>query len=188
MGSRTGIALLAAVIFASVVGVLLYTAPPPDPMAAGREAPTFALPSLPDAVPVSLEAQRGRVVLLNFWATWCKPCESEMPSMENLHRELAGQPFTLLAVSVDTDLDAVKAFRDRFGLTFPILYGADGSAGRELAERYDTFRYPESFLIGRDGKVVARFVGPREWDAEGYVARIRRLIDEPAGGAPASKP
>jgi thiol-disulfide isomerase/thioredoxin len=115
-------------------------------------------------------------VLVNFWATWCKPCELEMPSMERLHRTLAGQPFTLLAISVDTDAAAVRAFRDRFGLTFPILYAPDGSATKQVAERYDTFRYPESFLIGRDGRVAARFVGPREWDAEGYVERIRRLI------------
>jgi len=179
MASRLGIALLAAVIFATVAGVLLYTTPPPDPVAEGREAPAFSLPFIGDDTPVSLEALRGRVVLVNFWATWCKPCESEMPSMERLHNALADVPFTLLAISVDTDAAAVRAFRDRFALSFPILYSPDGVAAKQVAERYDTFRYPESFLIDRNGRIAARFVGPREWDAEGYVERIRRLAAEP---------
>lgn len=180
MASRSGLVLLAAVIFATIAGVLLYTTPPPDPVAEGATAPAFTLPSLPDDAPISLESQRGRVVLVNFWATWCKPCETEMPSMQRLQQTLAGEPFTLLAVSVDTDAAAVRAFRDHFGLTFPILYAPDGVAAKRVAERYETFRYPESFLIGRDGRIAARFVGPREWDAAGYVDRIRHLAADPA--------
>lgn len=175
MASRAGIALLAAVIFAAVAGVLLYTAPPPDPAAEGAMAPDFTLPALADDASVSLSSLRGRVVLVNFWATWCPPCEAEMPSMERLHRALAGEPFTLLAVAVDADPAAVRSFRERFGLTLPILYAADGSEAEAVARRYGTFQYPESFLIGPDGRIAARFVGPRDWDAAGYVERIRRL-------------
>jgi len=175
MASRAGIALLAAVLFAAVAGVLLYTAPPPDPVAEGVEAPGFTLRALADETPISLASLRGRVVLVNFWATWCPPCEAEMPSMERLHRALADVPFTLLAVSVDEDAEKVRAFRDRFGLTFPILYAPGGSEAKAVAESYGTRQYPESFLIGPDGRVAARFVGPREWDAVGYLDRIRRL-------------
>ena len=160
------LAVAAGAIFAVLSGRT------PEPIAAGQPAPTFALPSLPSDAPVSLDSLRGRIVLLNFWATWCKPCEEEMPAMERLHRSLAGKPFALIAVSVDEDRAVVEAFRERLDLSFPILL----DPSKDVAHAYQTFRYPESFLIGADGKVVARFVGPREWDAGAYVDRIRELV------------
>jgi peroxiredoxin len=137
----------------------------------GNPAPDFALPVLDDGE-LTLGSLRGRVVLLNFWATWCKPCEDEMPAMQRLHDGLAGAEFELVAVSVDEGDDEVRAFRDRLGLRFPILR----DPGKRAAGAYQTFRFPESWLIDRDGIVVARYVGPREWDDPIYVERIRRLI------------
>ncbi len=121
---------------------------------------------------------RGKVVLLNFWATWCKPCEDEMPAMERLYRALAGSDFELVAVSVDEDDAVVGAFADRLGLTFPILL----DRSKKVASAYQTFRFPESLLVGRDGVVLERYVGPKEWDADAYVDRIRRLVAEGAAG------
>jgi thiol-disulfide isomerase/thioredoxin len=112
-------------------------------------------------------------VLVNFWATWCESCKDEMPAMETLYRELNGAGFDLIAISVDDDRAIVAAFRDELGLTFPILLDPEKNA----ATAYQTFRFPESFLIGQDGIVVERYIGPKEWAAPAYVSRIRRLLE-----------
>ena len=111
-------------------------------------------------------------MLVNFWATWCKPCEDEMPAMQRLSGALHDEGFQLLAVSVDDEPDVVVEFNNRLGLTFPILMDTE----KRVAQVYQTYRFPESFLVGRDGRVVERYIGPREWDAAVYVERIRRLL------------
>lgn len=133
-------------------------------------APGFSLEAL-DGTESALSERAGRWVLLNFWATWCKPCEDEMPSMERLYQRLEGEPFELLAVSVDAADAPVAEFRTRFGLSFPILLDPERTASRA----YQTSRYPESFLVGADGVVVERYIGPRTWDAPEYEQRIRKL-------------
>lgn len=161
------------VVFAAVLLVLLAE-PPGDPVGPGSSAPPFTLVRLyppPAGERVSLEDFRGRAVLLNFWATWCKPCEEEMPALARLHQALEGEPFELLAVSVDEDPGVVQAFRARLGLEFPILHDPD----KEVARAYQVFKYPETLLVDGTGRVVTRFVGPREWDAEVYVDRIREV-------------
>ena len=96
-----------------------------------------------------------------------------MPAMERLYQSLRGQDFELLAVSVDVgDAGGASAFRDRLGLSFPILRDPD----RAVANRYQSLRFPESWLVGRDGTLVARFIGPREWDAPEYAGRVRELV------------
>lgn len=143
------------------------------PIEPGVLAPGFSLPILGRDASLTLESLRGKVVLLNFWATWCKPCEDEMPEMENLYRTLGSQDFDLIAVSVDNDRQAVEEFVARLGLTFPILLDPQ----KRVADAYQSYRFPESYLIDRDGVIVMRYIGPREWDAPAYVARIRRLLE-----------
>jgi peroxiredoxin len=163
-------------IVASVAAAALYAlfagGSTPPPLGRGSTAPGFELPNL-DGGSLALSQVNGKVVLVNFWATWCKPCEDEMPAMETLYRELHGAGFELIAISVDDDRAAVAAFRDRLGLSFPILIDAE----QDAAAAYQTFRFPESFLIGRDGIVVERYIGPKEWAAPAYVSRVRRLLD-----------
>ncbi|NNL84137.1 MAG: TlpA family protein disulfide reductase [Myxococcales bacterium] len=142
-----------------------------ETIAAGRAAPAFELASL-DGGTISLAAQRGRVVFLNFWATWCKPCEDEMPAMERLYQELGGDRFEMIAVAVGDQADDVRAFRDRLGLSFPIVLDPN----RELAARYQSFRFPETYWIDPDGVLLARFIGPREWDATTYVERLQGAL------------
>jgi len=172
---RLAIGLVAAAI---VFAVLLLSEPTPDPIRPGQMAPPFELP-LVDGGSISLATLRGRVVVLNFWATWCKPCEDEMPAMQRLHAALAGPDFELVAVSVDASRDDVVKYRDRLGLTFPIALDPD----KRVAEAYQSFRYPESYLIDREGRILSRYIGPRDWDAEVYVDRIRREIAGNADGA-----
>jgi cytochrome c biogenesis protein CcmG/thiol:disulfide interchange protein DsbE len=147
----------------------------------GSRAPEFSLPPLDGGPPLRLEDARGSILLLNFWATWCKPCEEEMPAMERLHRDLGPRGLRLWAISVDAGRDEVVAFRDRLGLTFPILHDPD----RTVADRYQSFRYPETWVVGRDGTLLARFIGPRDWDAPLYRERFDQLLGEPASPAAA---
>ena len=177
MGGRAGVWAVAAVLVAGVLYTLWSSDAIAPPLEVGRPAPGFELPPVGGGAPVSLASLRGRPVLLNFWATWCKPCEDEMPAMERLYRSLHAQGFELVAVSVDTGDAEVAAFRDRLGLSFPIVRDPD----RRVAMRYQALRFPESWLVGADGTLVARFIGPRDWDAPEYEGRIRALL--PAPGA-----
>lgn len=179
MGRGVGVWVVALAVVSAALFALLLGGDTPDPVGRGTRAPDFSLPRLSDEEQVNLADLRGSVVLLNFWATWCEPCEAEMPAMERLYAGLDGSDFELLAISVDDDVEAVRAFRERLGLRFPILLDPAGRVARE----YQTFRYPESLLVGRDGVIVERYVGEKDWDAPAYAARIRRLIagDVPSG-------
>jgi len=183
VGSRGGAIAVAVLVAAIVFAALWATGPPPEPIRPGQEAPGFELPRLAGGPPVRLADLRGKVVLLNFWATWCKPCEDEMPAMQRLHEALAGTDFELLAVSLDDDRAAVEAFQERLGLGFPILL----DPAKKVSVAYQTYRYPESYLIDREGRILARYVGPREWDAAVYLDRIRSLATGASQG-PAAAP
>lgn len=170
------VAWLAGLALVAMAGMLILMGEPIEPrLSRGDSAPDFALMSLADGTPVALTDLRGRVVLVNFWATWCKPCEDEMPAMENLYRALKGGGFELLAVSVDASRNDVDAFRERLGITFPVLLDPEQNAAR----RYQTTGFPESILVDSNGIIVERYVGPREWDHPDYVARVQRLMEVP---------
>jgi peroxiredoxin len=175
VSNRAGTLAVALLLLAGLAWVVFGSERPAAPVGEGHPAPDFTLRALDDGE-VSLAALRGRVVLVNFWATWCKPCEDEMPAMQRLYQALdgGGDGFELLAVSVDEGDEEVRAFRDRLALGFPILRDPE----KRAAGAYHTFRFPESWLVDADGVVVARYVGPREWDDPVYVQRIRRLIAE----------
>ena len=145
----------------------------PPPVGRGTVAPDFTLRSLDGSETHSLASLKGRVVLVNFWATWCKPCEDEMPAMEQLYQQLHPAGFELLAISVGEADEVVRAFRDRLGITFPVLLDPDKS----VAVEWQTYAFPESLLVGRDGVILERYVGPRDWDSPAYVARLRRLLE-----------
>ena len=124
--------------------------------------------------PLRLSEQRGKPVLINFWATWCAPCREEMPAMERLYRRHREHGFVLLAVSVDTDAALVRPFLEQHKLTFPVALDSKMS----LANAYGVRALPSSFLIDRDGNLAALALGPRAWDnrvahalVEGMLAR-----------------
>ena len=165
--------IVAAAIALLVVVLLVFGSSSPPPVGRGSVAPDFALRGLDSPQPHTLSKMQGHVVLVNFWATWCKPCEDEMPAMERLYRELRPEGFELFAISVGENGDVVRAFRDRLGLTFPILLDSD----KAVATEWQTFAFPESLLVDRDGTILERYVGPREWDGPAYVARLRRLLE-----------
>lgn len=138
----------------------------------GVPAPDFTLPGL-DGQMVRLADFRGKVVLLNIWATWCPPCVEEMPSMEALYQKLKAEGFEILAVSVDVSgAEAVRPFMEKHRLNFPALTDTDGT----VKSLYQTTGVPESFIIDKDGVIVEKVIGPRDWASPGAVRFFRNLI------------
>ncbi len=147
----------------------------------GENAPGFALKSLSGGE-VSLEDLKGKLVLVNFWASWCVPCISELPSMERLYQRLKDKGFVIVAIGIDDEELRLREFQQRYNLSFPVLVDPTG----RTKKLYGVTGVPESFLIGRDGKLImvpdfddnkptVRIVGPRHWDsptAEGRIAKI----------------
>ena len=165
--------LVSAVLAAVLSVILLGDSSVAPPLGRGVAAPDFTLATLEDGSELSLGDLRGRVVLVNFWATWCKPCEDEMPSMEQLYRQLSPRGFEMIAVSVDEERAPVEEFKRRMSITFPIVLDPSQATSR----LYQTTGFPESLLVDQNGVVVERYVGPRDWSI--YRGRIERLM---AGG------
>jgi peroxiredoxin len=170
---RTGSWVLAAVVVVAIGFAIWTSSSVPDPVHRGSRAPAFALKKVPGPDELSLADLRGQVVLLNFWATWCEPCEREMPEMERLYERLRPEGLRLVAVSVDDTEAVVEEFRQRFGLTFDLLWDPD----KRVSDAYQAWKYPETLLLDRDGVVVERYIGPRDWDSPLYEARLRRLLE-----------
>ncbi len=126
-----------------------------------KYAEDFTLP-LADGSQFRLANQRGKVIMINFWATWCGPCREEMPAMERLWRHQKDQGFVLVAVSLDANTDAVAPYVKQLGLTFPVALDPKMDAGNVYGVR----ALPSSFIVDRRGKVVALALGPRHWDGD----------------------
>jgi len=128
---------------------------------AGDEAPNFQLRDMNGRV-VALSDLRGKVVLLNFWATWCGPCRIEMPAMERLYRAYSRKDFEILAVSTDPQGAAVtRPFQQEHRLTFPILHDSDFRVGLAYGAR----TLPMTFMVDRRGIVRQQIFGARDWEA-----------------------
>ena len=144
---------------------------PPDTRPPGFSGATV------DGSSLSLESLRSRVVLLNFWATWCLECRAELPVLERLHRDYASRGLAVVAVNFREEPEAVRRYAREIGLTMPMLMDPDGT----IRQSYGVIGFPTSFLIGRDGRAVARAIGPREWAGPEARALIESLLGEPTG-------
>ena len=121
---------------------------------------------------VSLSDFRGKVVLVNLWATWCPPCIEEMPSMERLNEIMAGDDFVMLAVNTEENgRSVVPAFLQKKPYTFPILYD-DKAVVQKL---YGVFKFPESFVIRKDGIVAEKIIGPLDWSSIETITYLKNL-------------
>lgn len=149
------------------------------PIAAGQPAPQFSFPLMTGG-DASLSDYRGKLVLVNVWATWCPPCIEEMPDMQNLYAQMKreGLPFEILGVSIDAlGADPVKKWVDRFNITFPILLDPRGA----IKKLYRTTGVPETFVIDPQGVLVQKIVGPRKWDGPRMVAYLKQILGERGG-------
>lgn len=141
---------------------------PPSPAA------PLALRDL-DGRSVDLTQMRGKVVLVNFWATYCKPCRAEMPSLDRLRSRLAPRGLEVLGVDVGEDADAVRRFTATVPVGFPLLLDPEGST----MARWKAIALPTTLVIDRRGRLRARLTGEADWDDPGLVAPLERLMTEP---------
>lgn len=145
-----------------------------QPPVASQPAPGFRLPSLSGGE-IGLADLKGRLVLLNFWATWCEPCRREMPGLERLAQRYRERGLTVLAINEDAD-DGARATRfvARHALTYPVLLDGDGA----VARRYRAKALPMSYLIGADGNLLGTVVGARDWEGGAAGALIEQHLPQ----------
>ncbi|GKT12876.1 MAG: hypothetical protein ISEC1_P1867 [Thiomicrorhabdus sp.] len=121
---------------------------------------------------IHLDAYKGKVVLVNFWASWCPPCVHEMPSMNRLKSHFKDQPFEILAVNLGEDRAKIEGFLRSHPVNFPILMDQQGTA----VKQWKVFAYPSSYLIDKQGKIRFALFGATEWDLAGHLEKIESLL------------
>ncbi len=172
--SKPVIVLASVVILALVFSVVWLQSSKYEPLTVGMPAPDFELPNLGDDT-VRLSDFRGKVVFLNFWATWCKPCREEMPSMEVLHQSLQKDGLVVLAVSIDrvTTKQDIPPFVKSLNLTFPILVDSWGQTDK----RYKLMGVPETYIIDQEGVLQEKIIGPRDWTRLDNLKAVTQLLN-----------
>ena len=130
--------------------------------------------------PLTLDAWRGKVVLLNVWATWCGPCRREMPTLDRLQARLGGDRFEVVALSIDrAGVGVVRRFFEEIGIGhLRIVIDESGRAARDIG----VFGLPATILVGPDGRELGRFVGPAEWDTPEMIAFFETIIADQLEG------
>jgi peroxiredoxin len=142
-----------------------------EPAIEGKLAPDFTLNDL-SGRPVQLSSLKGKVVLVNFWATWCPPCREEIPSMVRMNQAMQGKPFQLLAISIDEGgKNAVTEFFRKSGVVLPTLLDTDGA----VSKRYGTTGVPETFVIDTKGVIMKKVVGAMDWSSPEVLAALEDL-------------
>lgn len=184
--SRLLIGLAAAAILAVAFGVVWMQSSKYEPLTVGKEAPDFSLPSLEGEKTVHLSDFRGKVVFLNFWATWCKPCKEEMPSMEVLYKNFEKDGFVVLAVSIDrvTTKKDIPPFVKGLGLSFPVLVDSWGQTDK----RYKLMGVPETYIIDQQGILREKVIGPRDWTRLDNLQVLTGLLKAGSGTAQQASP
>jgi peroxiredoxin len=155
---------------------LVWFGPHIEGVDVGKRAPDYkaALITTGDSVSIH-EAARGRVTLVNIWATWCIPCRAEMPAIEQMWRQLGPQGLRIISVSIDDgDVKEVRSFANELGLTFEILHDRSG----DIQKVYQTTGVPESFLLDKQGIIVKKVIGEHPWSS----VSNQRLVAELLGG------
>jgi len=171
-----------------VLGIALVLA---QPVSAADTPQKFALHAAPKPVPeiqfqdregkaLTLQDFRGKVILLNIWATWCLPCRREMPTLDRLQAKLGGPDFEVLPLSIDRNgFEAITKFYRDVGVKYLAMY-LDGSA--QAASTLGAVGLPTTLLIDRDGRELGRLVGPAEWDSPDMIALINGYLAKESGG------
>jgi len=159
-------------------GSAVHAAPLDDlfvvPEVERHPAPDFVIENLSGG-DTGLADYKGKVVLLNFWATWCMPCRAEMPSMEALWKKYKEQDFVVVAISIDEgSKKRVETFTEIFDLSFPVLLDPDS----KVNDLYKVSNMPTSFLIDRNGRIISRIVGSDDWASEIAIKLVEGLLSQ----------
>lgn len=136
-----------------------------------KEAPDFKLEDI-NGKAFQLSRHKGKIILLNFWATWCMPCREEMPSFEKLWKKLGPRGLLVVAISVDISRKDIKSFVRKYHISYPILIDNKG----EIRKLYEIRVLPTTYIIGRDGKFTGKILGARNWAGK-KIERLLREID-----------
>jgi peroxiredoxin len=140
----------------------------------GMPAPDFTLPDL-EGRSITLSQFKGKIVFLNFWATWCPPCIEEIPSINKLNEKISRDDFVILAVNIDqTGMDNIREFAKSKGMKFPVLLDPKSHVA---AGKYGITGVPETFLIDRNGIIIERYIGPRNWNEEEFIKYLNTIFD-----------
>ena len=163
--------IIVLLVLAGFAGYIYTNLPTTAAIVIGDVAPSFTLEDT-KGNQISLSDLRGKIVLVNFWATWCPPCIEEMPSMEQLNAAMANDDFVLLAINTeDNGRAVVPPFLNQTPFTFPILYDDKG----DVQKRYGVYKFPESFIILKDGTVDQKIIGPLDWASPKTIAYFKNL-------------
>ncbi|HTL60669.1 MAG TPA: TlpA disulfide reductase family protein [Nitrospira sp.] len=140
-------------------------------LSATAPAVGFNLKAL-DGASVSSQELAGKVVVLNFWATWCGPCKEEMPSLARLQSQFDPEQVRIVTVTTDLYPQGIKQFLDHLGIDLPVLFDED----QEVSRLFTVRGLPTTVVIGRDGHAIGRAVGPRSWDSRESIALVREVL------------
>ena len=155
-----------------VLAIALVPAAGARALGTGDEAPTFSLPSLDGKQKVSLAAYRGKVVWLDFWASWCSPCLTSLPELEALRQQLPPERFQIVAVNLDQDPAKARKFLARSPVGYPSAHDPKG----QLPERFGLETMPTSYLIDQKGVIRMVHEGFRKGDIETIRAEVEKLV------------
>ncbi len=171
--SKPVVALVSLVVLGLAFGVVWLQSSKYEPLLVGKSAPDFELPDLEETT-VRLSDYRGKVVFLNFWATWCQPCREEMPSMEVLYKQFKRDGLVVLAVSIDrvTTAQEIPPFVKSMNLTFPVLVDSWGQTDK----RYKLMGVPETYIIDQQGVLREKVIGPRDWTLLDNLQIVTQLL------------
>lgn len=164
LGPVPSLLVMAAILLAAASAYALRT---------GERAPEIGLRDL-NGNQITMSSLRGRVVLVDFWASWCEPCAEEMPVLERLYRQYRGQGFTVVGVSQDRTLSNVQSFMREHRVSFPIVH----DAAHQVAGRYRPPRMPSSYIVDRQGVVRYIHEGYRSGDARVLEREVRALLTQ----------
>mgnify|MGYP005834577397 CR=1 FL=1 len=157
---------------------VFLSASPPSPWdiegLIGKKASDFNLKDVSGRV-FNLSSLRGRVVILNFWATWCPPCRAEMPSLNNLYRELRNIGLEVVAVSTDRSVSPVREYLSKNPLDIKVLIDSDNRVSRQ----YKVFSIPTTFIIDRNGIIVERYLGEEDWTSSEIKKKVLDILRIP---------
>lgn len=165
--------VIAAVVLlvAIAAGVANFMPEGVKPASVGDQVKAFQLPNLKDELQ---NIPKGKVVLLNFWATWCPPCRKEIPSMVDIYDKLKSKGFEIVAVSVDRSKSDVEKFVAEQAMLFTVLHDKNSS----VSQQFGVFRYPETFIVDRNGVIRQHLNGAVEWTEPNFYNYIEKLLAE----------